>query len=159
MCGWGSVGNFRSPVPALRLQGLFLLGFSSHSTGWIKSCLRFRHLFQCFTTSSCVKRSRRRLSISLRVVPVAQHSLNECCYEIIFDFFPLFSPRRFERAVRKRTKHGQMLGREKRFARNTTSSQRRRSCAAKCYWRTCLRSVRGERAKKKRGVSKYHFET
>ena len=69
-----------------------------------------------------------------------------------------FWPRRFERAGRKRTKHGQMLGREKRFARNTTSSQRKRSCAAKCYWRTCLRSVRGERAKKKRGVSKYHFE-
>ena len=45
---------------------------------------------------------------------------------------------RFERAVRKRTKHGQMLGREKRFARNTTSSQRKRSCAANCYWKACL---------------------
>ena len=31
------------------------------------------------------------------------------------DFNIFFSPRRFERAVRKRTKHGQMLGREKRF--------------------------------------------
>ena len=41
-----------------------------------------------------------------------------------FSFF--FSPRRFERAIRKRTKQGQLFGREKRFARNTTSSQRKR---------------------------------
>ena len=54
------------------------------------------------------------------------------------DFFLFFSPRRFERAVRKRTKQGQLLGREKRFARNTTSSQRKRSCAANCYWKACL---------------------
>ena len=53
-------------------------------------------------------------------------------------FFFFFSPRRFERAVRKRTKHGQVLGREKRFARNTTSSQRKRSCTARCNWRACL---------------------
>ena len=38
----------------------------------------------------------------------------------------------------EKTKHGQMLGREKYFARNTTSSQRKRSCAAKYNWRACL---------------------
>jgi len=47
-------------------------------------------------------------------------------------FFPSSFPfLRFERAVQKKTKHGQMLGREEGFARNTTSSQRKRSCAAK----------------------------
>ena len=50
---------------------------------------------------------------------------------LLMNFFFFFSPRRFERAIRKRTKHGQVLGREKYFARNTTSSQRKRSCAAK----------------------------
>merc|ERR1719235_1837972 len=47
-------------------------------------------------------------------------------------FFPSSFPfLRFERAIQKKTKHGQMLGREKGFARNTTSSQRKRSCAAR----------------------------
>ena len=35
-------------------------------------------------------------------------------------------------------KDGQMLGREKYFARNTTSSQRKRSCAAKYNWKAGL---------------------
>ena len=38
----------------------------------------------------------------------------------------------------EKIKHGQMLGREKYFARNTTSSQRKRICAAKYNWRACL---------------------
>ena len=38
-----------------------------------------------------------------------------------------------------------MLGREKRFARNTTSSQRKRSCTARCNWEACLPFVLGQK--------------
>ena len=46
--------------------------------------------------------------------------------------------KRKKKSNSEKTKHGQMLGREKRFARSTTSSQRKRSCATKCNWRACL---------------------
>ena len=59
-------------------------------------------------------------------------TIRDCFRLSVFGItFFLFSPRRFERAIRKRTKHGQVLGREQCFARNTTPSQRKRSCAAK----------------------------
>ena len=54
-----------------------------------------------------------------------KHSGRSIFFLFFFFSFFFFSPRRFERVIRKKTKHGQMLGREKYFARNTTSSQGR----------------------------------
>ena len=49
----------------------------------------------------------------------------------LFFFFVLFFGATLWKSNSEKTKHGQMLGREIYIARNTTSSQRKRSCAAK----------------------------
>jgi hypothetical protein len=46
------------------------------------------------------------------------------CFSLSFPFY-LFFARHCEKAIWKREKHGHVLGREKYFARNTTSSQKK----------------------------------
>ena len=48
------------------------------------------------------------------------------------------------------TKHGQMLGREEDVARNTTSSQRKRSCVQKRFYNKLTQKYTGNTVSKGR---------
>ena len=87
-------GHRRTAVlksPGLKLSFVSASEGQFLGVGWIEACLRFRHLFRWFSTSSFVKGSRRRLSMSLRDLLWAQSSLNGCCCEISFGRPILFS--------------------------------------------------------------------